>query len=103
VIKCICEDNFAGGNTMGTLIYIAGVLTGAGIMMLHNREVTKAINAERMKYQGRLRELETERRTADCADAYRRGKNDGKNSPATAAERFAKTFEDRRVQFKGAK
>lgn len=88
---------------MGVVIYVAGVLTGAGLMILHHREVTKAVNAERVKYQSRLRELETERMTADCADAYRRGKNDGKYSPAVAAERFAKTFENRRAQFKEVK
>lgn len=84
-------------------LYMAGVLTGAGIMVLHHREVDRAVNAERIKYQSRLRELETERMTADCADAYRRGKNDGKYNPVTAAERFAKTFENRRVQFKEVK
>lgn len=88
---------------MGVIIYVAGVLTGAGLIMLHHREVVKAVNVERAKYQNRLRELETERMTADCADAYRRGRNDGKYSPATAAERFAKTFEGRRVQFKEVK
>jgi len=88
---------------MGTLLYIAGVLTGAGVMILHNREVVKAVNAERAKYQKRIQDLETERRTTDCADAYRRGRNDGRYSPATAAERFAKTFEDKRAQFREAK
>lgn len=88
---------------MNTLLYIAGVLTGAGIMMLHNREVTRAVNAERLKYQKRIQDLETERMTTDCADAYRRGKNDGRFSPATAAERFAKTFENKRAQFKEVK
>jgi len=88
---------------MGVVVYVAGVLTGAGLMLLHHREVAKAVNAERTKYQSRLRELETERMTADCADAYRRGRNDGKYSPATAAERFAKTFENRRAQFKEVK
>ena len=88
---------------IGTLLYVAGVLTGAGLMILHYREVVKAVNVERAKYQNRLRELETERMTADCADAYRRGRNDGRYSPATAAERFAKTFEDRRVQFREVK
>lgn len=88
---------------MGVVIYAAGVLTGVSLMVLHYREVAKAVNAERLKYQGRIRELETERMTADCADAYRRGRNDGKYSPATAAERFAKTFENRRVQFREVK
>lgn len=88
---------------MGVVIYVAGVLTGAGLIVLHYREVAKAVNAERAKYQNRLKELETERMTADCADAYRRGRNDGKYSPATAAERFAKTFEDRRAQFREVK
>ena len=82
------------------LLYATGVITGAGLMVLHYQEIAKAVNAERAKYQNRLRELETERRTADCADAYRRGRNDGRYSPATAAERFAKTFENRRAQFK---
>lgn len=88
---------------MGVIIYVAGVLTGAGMVVLHYREVAKAVNTERVKYQSRLRELETERMTADCADAYRRGRNDGKYNPATAAERFAKTFENRRVQFREVK
>jgi hypothetical protein len=88
---------------MGTLLYIAGVLTGAGLVILHDFELRKAVNAERSKYQKRLQDLETERRTADCADAYRRGKIEGKYSPATAAEKFAKTFEDKRAQFREVK
>lgn len=88
---------------MEVIIYVAGLLTGAGLIMLHYREVTKAVNAEKTKLLRRIQELETERRTADCADAYRRGKNDGRYSPATAAERFAKTFENRRVQFREVK
>lgn len=88
---------------VGVVIYVAGVITGASLMLLHHREVVRAVNAERAKYQNRIRELETERITADCADAYRRGVQKGRYSPATAAERFAKTFEDRRVEFREAK
>lgn len=84
-------------------LFVAGALTGAGLMLLHYCGVIKAVDAERAKYQNRLKELEIERRTADCADAYRRGKNDGRFSPATNAERFAKTFEDRRVHFREVK
>lgn len=88
---------------IGALLYAVGVITGAGLMVLHYREIAKAVNVERSKYQSRLRELETERRAADCADAYRRGRNDGRYSPVTAAEQFAKTFEGRRAQFRGVK
>ena len=88
---------------MNTILYVAGVLTGAGLMILHDYELRKAVNAERTKYQKRIQELETERRTTDCADAYRRGKIEGKYSPATKAEQFAKTFEDKRVQFREVK
>lgn len=88
---------------MGTLLYIAGVITGGGLMILHYHEVAKAVNAERMKYQRRLQELETERQTTDCADAFRRGVQKGRYSPATAAERFARTFENQRVEFREVK
>lgn len=85
---------------MGALFYASGVLTGAGLMFLHYREVKKAIEAERLKYQKRIWQLECERQAADCADAFRRGVQKGRYSPATAAERFAKTFEDRRAEFR---
>lgn len=55
------------------LLYAAGVITGAGLMFWHYKAVEKAV----AKYQRRIQDLETERRTADCADAYRRGKNHG--------------------------
>lgn len=29
---------------MGVVIYVVGVLTGAGLMLLHHREVAKAVN-----------------------------------------------------------
>lgn len=88
---------------MGVLLYVAGVVTGGGLMYLHYKMIYKAVNAERVKYQRRLQELEAERRTADCADAFRRGVQKGRCSPVTAAERFAKTFENRRVEFREVK
>ena len=88
---------------MGVLLYVAGVITGGGLMYLHYKTIYKAVNAERAKYQRRLQELEAERRATDCADAFRRGVQKGRFSPAIYAERFAKTFEDRRVEFKGAR
>jgi len=59
------------------IAYFAGVLTGAGLMIVHYHEVKRAVEAERAKYLRRIEALETERRTADCADAYRRGKREG--------------------------
>ena len=46
---------------------------------------THALRAERDNVQ----------HLSDCADAMRRGKEIGRYSPATQAEKFAKTFADR--------
>lgn len=58
---------------MMVLIYVCGVITGAGMMLIHFWQVRKAVNAERAKYLKRIEQLECECRTADCADAFRRG------------------------------
>ena len=75
---------------MGALLYAAGVFTGAGLMILHHWEVNKAVSIERVKYQNRIKELEMERRANDCADAYRRGKNDGRRNSTVVSERTPK-------------
>ena len=63
---------------MMVLIYVGGVATGAGVMFLHYWSVRKAVAAERAKYLKRLEQLECELRTNDCADAFRRGVQQGK-------------------------
>ena len=84
---------------MGIFLYFVGTLTGGALIYLHYR----AINYEREKYQNELRRLEEKCRQKDCAEAYRRGFQKGRFSPATDAEQFAKTFEGRRVEFKEMK
>lgn len=73
----------------------------------HSRELEAAVERIRRQKDTEIRNLREERnrfRTnadnvqhlSDCADAYRRGKEEGRHSPATQAERFARNFEGRR-------
>lgn len=96
---------------MSGLIYAAGVLTGAGLMLLHQRQVARAVEAVRKRCEAEAQRLRRENaelradgasleRTRDCADAFRRGVEKGRSDPMTDAERFARNFENRRAQFK---
>ena len=87
-----------------------GTSAGVGVMVWHTRGVEKAVSKVRTTKDAEIRQLrelnlqlrmdsDTVERSRDCADAYRRGRQDGRSDPMTDAERFAKTFERRRVQF----
>ena len=86
--------------------FLLGAIVGAGIVLTITRCVKVAVDKERAKAD-RLREENTRLRTErdnlisaqECEDAYRRGKRKGREEPMTQAERFARTFENRRVQF----
>ena len=94
----------------GILLFVAGLIVGAGTLALHNREVRREVkkvedrkNAEITKLRTAYARLQEDagmlQQTSDCADAYRRGKNAGRAEPMTQAERFAKTFEGKNVKF----
>ena len=86
--------------------FTVGALVGAAIVLTINRCVKVAVDKERARAD-RLREENTRLRTErdslisarECEDAYRQGKRKGREEPLTQAERFARTFENRRVQF----
>lgn len=86
--------------------FLLGALVGAGVVLTITRCVKVAVDKERAKAD-RLREensrLRTERdtliNTRECENAYRQGKRKGREEPYPQAERFARTFENRRVQF----
>jgi hypothetical protein len=91
--------------------YVGGIVTGATLIWLNRRTVQIALDRQRrrmsadlqrtMQENAQLRqELDAMARSTECADAYRRGKNDGRHDPATSAERFAKSWEGRNVQFR---
>lgn len=90
--------------------FALGALVGAGVVLLITRCVKVAVEKERTRADG-LREenlrLRAENNSLisarDCADAYRKGKREGREDPMTHAERFARTFENRRAQFAGEK
>jgi hypothetical protein len=92
---------------MKALIFFAGVLTGAALMIANRLSVQKAVDAERARAE-HLRsenrkmqeELMTINHASDCRDAYRRGRREGREDPVSNAERFARNFEGRRVQFR---
>lgn len=92
---------------MEALIYAGGVLTGVAMMLANAWSVRKAVERERgrgdwlREENRRLREEIASLSSArDCADAYRRGKEKGRADPMGDAERFARNFENRRVQFR---
>ena len=88
--------------------FILGAAVGAGVVILITRCVKVAVDKERSRAEN-LREenlrLRAENNSLisarDCADAYRKGKREGREDPMSNAERFARTFENRRVQFGG--
>lgn len=93
--------------------YLAGIFTGAALIYANKRSVQTALANQRKRHEADMQrmirenanlrqEIDSMTRSHDCADAYRRGKRDGRNDPATNAERFAKTFEGRQgsVQFR---
>lgn len=94
------------------MFYLAGVATGSGLLILHQKTVEKAvfkIRSERDTEVRRLREdnyrlrsnLDSFQRSSECSDAYRRGIQKGRQDPMTQAELFAKNFEGRNVEFRG--
>lgn len=95
----------------GILLFAAGLVTGAGTLTLHNREVQRAVrvvearkNSEIAKLRSAYTQLQEDadirERAGDCADAFRRGKREGRSRPPLSdAEQFARTFEGRRVRF----
>ena len=95
---------------MNALIYAAGVASGVALMLINRYSVRKAVEHERSRSDAlrdenrRMRdELINFTHASDCRDAYRRGKREGREDPMTQAERFARNFEGRRVEFRGGK
>lgn len=94
----------------GVLLYTAGLVTGAGAIILHQREVRRAVTAVRQQKNTEIAKLRTAyerlqedagvmQQASDCADAYRKGRSDGRLHPMSDAERFAHTLEGRRVHY----
>ena len=94
----------------GILLYIAGIVTGAGLLTIHEMEVKRAVTSATRKKDTELAKLRAAydrlqedtgalQQAQDCRDAYRRGKAVGRSQPMSEAERFAKTFEGHRAAF----
>ena len=95
---------------MNALFYAAGVLTGAAMMIANRYCIRKAVEIERSRNDALREENQKMRselmnftRARDCRDAYHRGKRDGREDPMSHAERFARNFENRKVEFRGGK
>lgn len=93
--------------------YVAGIFTGAALIYANKRSVQAALANQRKRYDTDMQrmirenaslrqEVDSLTRSHDCADAYRRGKRDGRNDPVSNAERFAQIFESRQgnIQFR---
>ena len=94
----------------GILLFVAGIITGAGAIILHDNEVNRAVRAVQVRKNAEIQKLRTEyarlqedagilQQASDCADAFRRGKTVGRSHPMTDAEQFARTFEGKRAKF----
>lgn len=94
----------------GILLFAAGIATGSGVLALHDWAVKRAVNAVRAqknaeiaKWKNAYERLQEDagimQQASDCADALRRGKTVGREHPLSDAERFARTFEGKRVRF----
>ncbi len=95
---------------MNPFDFCIGLITGIAVMVLNRYSVKKAVEAERNRSDGlreenrRMRdELMNLNHASDCRDAYRRGKQEGREDPMTQAERFARNFEGRKVEFRGGR
>lgn len=93
------------------LYYLAGIATGAGLLIFHQKTVETAVVKVRKERDAEVRhlrednyrlrtDLDSFQRSSDCTDAYRRGFQKGRSDPMTQAEQFAKNFEGRNVQFR---
>lgn len=82
---------------MHVLIYVGGVLTGAGLLIANQWYASRAASTARTQAYKDYRTREHERNAA-----YDSGYNDGRRDyrSRTDAERFAETWEGRRVQFR---
>jgi hypothetical protein len=104
------QQNKGKGGEMNALIYAAGVVTGFALMIANRYSVKKAVELERSR-NDQLREENRRMRdelvnfthASDCRDAYRRGRQEGREDPVNQAERFARQWEGKRVQFRGGK
>ena len=89
--------------------FLLGAVVGAGVVLLITRCVKVGVERERKRAE-KLRDenmrLRAERdnliSARECAEAYRKGKREGREDPMSNAERFARNFENRRVQFAAA-
>lgn len=93
--------------------YLGGIITGVSLLYANKRSVQTALNTQQRRHDQEIRrlstdnyalrqELDTVTRNRDCADAYRRGRHDGRNEPVADAERFAQNFDGHRgtVEFR---
>ena len=94
----------------GILLYVAGVVSGISALALHIRDVQKAVSgverrkdAELTKLRAAYERLQEDaglmQQASDCADAYRKGRAQGRAHPMSEAERFARTFEGKKATF----
>ena len=92
------------------LPFAIGLILGAGTLAWHHWCVRREVDIVRTqkdkqiaKLQAAYNELQETagifQQASDCADAFRRGKSAGRADPMTQAERFAQTFEGKKVKF----
>lgn len=96
--------------------YLGGIITGVTILYANRRSIDAALAKQEKTYCAEIDRLNRENaklrcdldafvRNRDCSDAYRRGRQEGRNDPVTEAERFAQNFANHRgtVEFRATR
>lgn len=84
----------------GVALFAAGLMVGGSAVWYNNNCVRKVEDWAGREMDGLKDRVTSERFEKECDRAYRRGFRDGRRAPQTDAERFAETFEGRRVEFR---
>lgn len=98
---------FSVDTAIAIMLFLSGTLIGAGLLGFHHWDIertVRAVEAQKDKQIARLKadyaRLQEEtamwQQTTDCADAFRRGKENARTMGEY--EKFAKNFEGRRVK-----
>lgn len=89
------------------MVYVGGIATGVMLLVANRQSVIKAVEQEKRRSQANIERMKAENtrlldelNMRNYNSAYNQGIAEGRKSPMTEAERFAESFEGKRVSFR---